>query len=81
MDAQLRALFDRLSEDLASLEKALNQTQALLKELAKEARKNGEAVEQRLEGVEATQRFLAGQWSRRDGTFPWAGLRENDDAD
>lgn len=75
MDERLLAAMERLSTDLSNLERALTSTQKFLRQLAKETHANGE----RLETIQATQRFLANQQPRRDGTF--IRHRENDDHD
>lgn len=76
MDARLIAVIERLSEDLANMEKALASTQAALQALIKDARKNGK----HLSRDDATKLFLANQQPRWGGTAPWhARLREEDD--
>ena len=78
------AVIDRLSEDLANLEKALVGTQELLRALAKEARRtakpNGRQTEKE-KRFNATQMFLANQQPRWSGTAPWRARREDDDHD
>lgn len=76
MDTRLIAVIDRLSEDLANLEKALIHTQELLKELVKEGRKNNKTVNKRLDTIQATQRFMANGHIRREGAFPHTVRRE-----
>lgn len=76
MDARLLAVIGRLSEDLANLEKALTSTQLLLRELVKDARKNGK----RLSRADATKLFLANQQPRWGGTTPWRALLREGDA-
>lgn len=77
MDARLVAVIERLSEDLANLEKALAHTQTLLKDLVREVRRNGKSQEKRLDTIQATQRFLANQQPR----WSFHGPLENDDHD
>ena len=78
MDARLAAIINQLEKNLLSVEKAMANARAILRELAKEARSNG------LPRVvkNAEKHFLLGQ-PRCDGNFPWAQRlpRENDDAD
>lgn len=78
-DARLIAVIERLSEDLANLKKAMASTQETLRELIKDARKNG----RHLSRNQATVLFLANQQPRWGGTAPWHALRpvENDDHD
>ena len=85
MDARLIAVINRLGEDLGNLEKALTRTRELLKELVKEARKNGtQTSTPQTEALGPAKRYIANQQPHRDGTYPrraWQSYRENDDAD
>lgn len=75
-DARLIAVIERLSEDLASLEKAMASTKEVLRELIKDARKNGKQLSQ----ADATRVFLANQQPRWGGTAPWrARLNEEEE--
>lgn len=80
MDARLIAVFEQLSQDMAKVAEAVTHSQYVLDKLLREMKKNGKTVERRLDTIQATQRFLAGQQPRRDGTFPVRPL-ENDDHD
>lgn len=71
MDARLIAVIERLSEDLAGLEKAMASTQDVLNELIRAARKNGK----NLNKADATKLFLANQQPRWSGTAPWRARR------
>lgn len=75
MDAKLIAVIERLSEDLANMERALASTQAALRALIKDTRRNG----RNLSRSDATKLFLAGQQPRWSGTAPWHARRESDE--
>ena len=81
MDERLIVIFTRLSEDLANLEKALSSTRELLLEMSKDVKKNGKTVEKRLDTIQATQRFLANQQPRWQGTSPFRAMREENHDD
>ena len=72
MDTRLVDLFDKLSQDLANLERSLKEVRMLMVKLAWEA----EA------GKSKKPKYLANQFIRQDGTFPPGRIPfENDDAD
>lgn len=76
MDARLIAVIMKLSEDMAIMEKALAQTQELLKEVLKDDKDedNGKKHHRR------RPRYLAQQQPRWSGTRPWrVAPRENDE--
>lgn len=81
MDARLMAVIDRLSEDLANLEKALAGTQELLRALAKEARRTAKPNGRERRRLDAAQFFLANQQPRWSGTAPWRARQEDDGSD
>lgn len=80
MDARLLAVFNRLSEDLGNLEKALATTRTMLQALSKEMRAEAMPDKVAKRNMTATRRFLANQQPRVNGTFlQRAWPRENDE--
>ena len=61
----LLPIINRIESDMAVLSRAIASTQLALKALAVELKKNG----QKVETLQAGQRFLAGQFKNRNGTL------------